>query len=73
MTGICGIRPNFGNTLIIHPLGTSLDGFSMREVLYHGHSLDIDWDKKIGFCVSIDNSKEYFNKADDNTVISVEL
>ena len=73
MTGICGIRPDFKNTLSIHPLGTSLGGFSVRDVQYHGRLLDIDWDKSIGLRAVIDNRKEYFAKTEENVTVSVEL
>lgn len=59
MTGICGIRPAAGERLVIHPLGTSLDWFSARDVHYHGHRLDIRWDKTVGLEVCVDETRTY--------------
>ena len=72
MTGICGIRPSYGNHLTIRPLGTSLDSFSAKDIHYHGHRLDIDWNKEKGLRVTVDN-KEYLCACDSDAVIEIEL
>lgn len=57
MTGICGIRPSSDDTLLIHPLGTSLESFSATDIRYHGHTLDIYWDQKDGLRVCKDGAE----------------
>lgn len=59
MTGICGIRPTLENTLTVHPLGTSLQGFALTDVPYHGHLLDVEWDAALGLKLTVDKSREY--------------
>ncbi len=73
MTGICGIRPTDGNYLTIHPLGTYLDSFSATDIRYHGHSLDVEWNKEKGFQVTVDKNEEYFCASNSNAVIEIEL
>ena len=64
MTGLCGICPDEGDTLRIHPLGTSLGSFSVSGVHYHGHVLDIDWAKSAGLKVTVDGTREYIDTAE---------
>lgn len=59
MTGICGIIPSDGDTLTVHPLGTSLDAFAVTEIYYHNHILSVRWDKADGLTVIVDGEKEY--------------
>ena len=59
MTGICGICPDESDTLRIHPLGTSLDSFAVTDVHYHGHTIDITWDKTDGLTVTVDGAREF--------------
>ena len=73
MTGICGIRPSEGNTLVIHPLGTALESFSVQDVQYHGHTLALQWDKTTGLRVVIDGHKEYFCDGVGEVCIKIEL
>ena len=54
MTGICGICPDMGDRLRIHPLGTCLDSFCVSDVHYHGHVLCIEWSKNTGLKVMVD-------------------
>ena len=60
MTGICGIRPDEGSTLVIRPLGTALDYFTVTDVHYHGHTLDIVWNKAEGLRVTVDGQEKAF-------------
>ena len=62
MTGICGIRPSHDDRLTVHPLGTALDYFSVSDVPYHGHLLNIDWKKENGLKVTVDQTKSYCSK-----------
>ena len=64
MTGLCGICPNEGDTLRIHPLGTGLGSFSVSGVRYHGHVLDIDWARSVGLKVTVDGTREYIDTAE---------
>jgi len=64
MTGICGICPDEGDALRIHPLGTSLRSFSVSGVHYHGHVLDINWAKSAGLKVTVDGTREYTDTAE---------
>ncbi len=73
MTGICGIRPSEGDTLRIHPLGTSLDTFSVSDVHYHGHTVDIDWNKTSGLRVTVDGAREFRCDAGGDAQIELQL
>ena len=73
MTGICGIRPAEGNRLVIHPLGTSLDWFSAEDVGYHGHRLDIRWDKSAGLSVLVDGTQAYTCGVDGDVGVEIIL
>jgi len=71
MTGICGIRPSEGDRLVIHPLGTSLDSFSVSDVHYHGHTIGIDWDKATGLKVTVDGTREFCRDADTDIALEI--
>ena len=73
MTGVCGICPSEGNELTIRPLGTSLDSFAASDILYHGHTLSVIWDKHRGLRVTVDGSREYACSASEDTVLSITL
>lgn len=73
MTGICGIRPLSVDKLVIHPLGTSLDSFSVRGVRYHGHNVDVCWNKQSGLKVCIDGDREYFCPSDEVVILEIDL
>jgi len=46
ITGLCGIRPSAGDTLVINPLvDTSIAYFCMDDLLYHGHRLTVKYDR----------------------------
>ena len=73
MTGVCGIRPTYEDKLIVHPLGTSLDSFFARDVRYHGHTIEICWEKEKGLRVCVDGSKEYFCEAKKDVYLEIVL
>jgi hypothetical protein len=73
MTGICGIRPAEGDRLVIHPLGTSLDSFAATEIHYHGHIIDVQWNKTCGLRVVIDGNREYFSAAEGDVKLEIML
>lgn len=73
MTGLCGIRPADGNRLAVRPLGTSLDFFSATDIAYHGHRVDIAWDKCKGLKVTLDGEAEYFCEAGEDVRVEIEL
>lgn len=46
ITGLCGIRPSAGDTLVVNPLlDSSIRYFCLDDVLYHGHHLTVVYDK----------------------------
>jgi hypothetical protein len=46
ITGLCGIRPSVGDTLVINPLvDNSIQYFCLDGVSYHGHMLTVVYDK----------------------------
>ena len=46
ITGLCGIRPDDSDTLVINPLiDNSISYFCLDGVLYHGHELTVVYDK----------------------------
>jgi hypothetical protein len=46
ITGLCGIRPAAGDTLVINPLvDTSIHYLCLDDVLYHGHRLSVVYDR----------------------------
>jgi hypothetical protein len=73
ITGICGLIPADGDQLVIHPLGTSLDWFTLEDVRYHGHSLTIAWDKQKGLTVTVDGEVCGTVAAEDAVKLTVEL
>ena len=73
MTGICGICPAEGDHLVIHPLGTSLDAFSLSDVHYHGHTLAVEWNKTCGLRVTVDGGREYNSAADGDVRLEIDL
>jgi len=45
ISGLCGIRPSAGDTLLINPLvDTSIKYFCIDDVRYHGHQLTVVYD-----------------------------
>ncbi len=46
ITGLCGIRPSAGDTLVIHPLcDSTIQYFCLDDVFYHGHRLTVLYDR----------------------------
>lgn len=46
ITGLIGLRPQIGRTLVINPLvPRSWDYFCLENVPYHGHNITIEWDR----------------------------
>lgn len=46
ISGLCGIRPSEGDTLVINPLtDESISYFWLGDVSYHGHKLSLAFDK----------------------------
>ena len=73
MTGLCGIRPSEGNTMVIRPLGTSLDFFTVEEIPYHGHAVGIFWSKAEGLRVTVDGIEKAIIPADQKAVAVITL
>jgi hypothetical protein len=73
ITGLCGIRPADGDELTIHPLGTSLDNFTLEGVRYHGHTLGVAWDKQSGLTVTVDGEQKAFVPASEEALVTVTL
>ena len=59
ISGMCGIRPSEGDSLVVHPLvDSTIDYFMLKDVKYHGHDLTVVYDKdgskyKIGGGLSV--------------------
>lgn len=47
ITGLCGLRPSAGDTIVVNPLlpAGKWDYFCLDKVRYHGHDVTIVWDK----------------------------
>lgn len=46
ISGLCGIRPSAGDTLILRPLiDSSIHYFCLQNVLYHGHEVTVVYDE----------------------------
>lgn len=46
ITGLCGIRPSEGNTVVINPLvDNSIRYFCLEDVMYHGQKITVVYDK----------------------------
>jgi Trehalase len=46
ISGLCGVRPSEGDTLIINPLvDSSIQYFFLDDVSYHGHKLSVIYDR----------------------------
>lgn len=47
ITGLCGLRPSAGDTIVVNPLlpADKWSYFCLDKVGYHGHDLTIVWDK----------------------------
>ena len=73
MTGICGICPSESDILRIHPLGTSLDSFTVTDVHYHGHIIDITWNKADGLTVTVDDIYKYHCEPSADVQIEIQL
>ena len=73
MTGVCGICPTHGNELTIRPLGVSLHHFAATGIVYHGHFLDLHWDKTEGMTVTVDGEKRAFAPPADRINLTVSL
>lgn len=73
MTGLCGVRPAEGNELVIRPLGTSLDYFTVEGIRYHGHTVDIFWSKTEGLRVTVDGAEKAFIPAGEKAVVRIDL
>ena len=50
ISGLCGLRPQPDNTLVVNPLlpTTTWDYFCLDNVAYHGHRITIVWDRHGG-------------------------
>ncbi len=73
MTGLCGIRPAEDNELVIRPLGTSLDFFTAEGIPYHGHSVDIFWNKSEGLRVVVDGREKACLPASQRIETTIQL
>lgn len=46
LSGLCGIQPEAGDSLTLHPLvDDSIDYFRVSQLMYHGHKLTIIYDR----------------------------
>ena len=73
ITGICGLIPAEGDSLVIHPLGTSLDEFKLEDVRYHGHSLTVEWSRESGLRVEVDGCERVRALPDEHLEVTITL
>ena len=73
MTGLCGVRPAEGDELVIRPLGTSLDYFTAEGIPYHGHTVDIAWNRSEGLRVTVDGQEKAFVPACEVAEVTIPL
>ena len=73
ITGLCGVIPQKGSELTIHPLGTSLDWFRLEDVPYHGHSLTVAWDRESGLAVSVDGVERAHTRPGETAAVTLTL
>ncbi len=79
ITGLCGVRPSDGNTLVINPLiDNSIKYFCLDDVLYHGHNLSIVYDRSgekynlgKGLIIYIDGKKAAIKKIDNRYEVNI--
>ena len=78
ITGLCGIRPSAGDTLVLNPLiDNSIAYFCLDDVNYHGHKLTVVYDRDgtryksgRGLSAFIDGKKtEIFKVGDKQAII----
>jgi len=78
ISGLCGIRPSAGDTLVVNPLvDSSIRYFCMDDVSYHGHRLSVVYDQDgqryhlgKGLTVFVDGKKrELFQEQGKNKVV----
>jgi inosine-uridine nucleoside N-ribohydrolase len=50
-----------------------LDFFSATDIAYHGHRVDVAWDKRKGLKVTLDGEAEYFCEAGEDVRVEIEL
>lgn len=79
ITGLCGIRPSAGDTLVVNPLvDNSIKYFCLDDVQYHGHRLSVVYDEdgskyKLGkgLTVFVDSKKSELVQKDGKTAVVV--
>lgn len=80
ITGLVGLRPQAGNSLVINPLiPDDWDYFALEDVDYHGHSVSIVWDRNgshyhrgQGLMVFVDDQKVESSKTIQKLEISID-
>lgn len=81
ISGLCGIRPSVSDTLTIHPLvDTSISYFYLGDLLYHGHTLSVVYDRNgnkyhvgKGLTVYVDGKKANVINKNDKTQVYIGL
>lgn len=79
ITGLCGIRPSAGDTLVVNPLvDSTIKYFCLSDVLYHGHKLTVVYDEDgsrynlgKGVTVFVDGKKTGLLQKDGKTAVVV--
>ena len=62
-----------GDELVIRPLGTSLDYFTAEGIPYHGHTVDIAWNRSEGLRVTVDGQEKAFVPACEVAEVTIPL
>ena len=79
ITGLCGIRPSAGDTVVINPsVDSSIHYFCLDDVLYHGHKLTVVYDKDgttyktgKGLSVYVDGRKKMLIQKDGKPAVNI--
>lgn len=80
ITGLCGLRPVAGDSLVINPLISpdSISYFCLQDLSYHGHNISIVYDRSgekyergAGLSVDVDGRRVISNSALKRNVIKL--
>ena len=79
VSGLCGVRPQFGGTLEIRPLASRhWRYFRLANVLCQGHLVTLVWDRDgtyygdgAGFCVKVDGQTRFRSPRLEPTMLSL--
>jgi hypothetical protein len=56
---LVGLRPNGSNRLVLDPLPFEVERFTMADIRYRGHRVDVSWDRLEGYVVRLDGVERH--------------